>query len=221
MSGGRDEYPMRTDRSRVRRSPQRAAYDFATIAAILDDGMVCHLGTAVGGQPVVVPVNYGRRDREILVHGSPASRSFRALAEGAPWCCTVTLLDGLVLARSAFHHSMNYRSVVLFGTARIVEDSRKEDALRVISEHLLPGRWAEVRPPSPQELKATLVLSLPIDEGSAKVRTGPPVDDEADYQLSCWAGVLPVALRAGAPEADGRMRPGIPVPAYAQRWRAG
>ncbi|MFH1568962.1 MAG: pyridoxamine 5'-phosphate oxidase family protein [Gemmatimonadota bacterium] len=190
------------------------------MAAILDDGMVCHLGTAVGGQPVVVPVNYGRRDREILVHGSPASRTFRALAEGAPWCCTVTLLDGLVLARSAFHHSMNYRSVVLFGTARIVEDSRKEEALRVISEHLLPGRWAEVRPPSPQELKATLILALPIEEGAAKVRTGPPADDEADYQLPCWAGVLPLSLRAGAPVADPRLRPDTPVPASVRGRRA-
>lgn len=208
-----------SERTRVRRAPQRAAYDFETIAAILDCGMVCHLGIAVDGQPSVIPVNYGREKRSLFFHGAPASRLFRALTDGAPCCCTVTLLDGLVLARSAYHHSMNYRSVVLYGTAGVVADERKEHALRVISEHLLPGRWDDVRPPSDRELKTTLVLELPICEASAKIRTGPPVDDEEDYRLECWAGVVPLRMQPGEPVPDERLADGVPVPDYVRRLR--
>lgn len=211
---GRPAPPPPSERTRVRRAPQRGTYDFETIAAILDLGQVCHLGIALDGQPSVIPVNYGRDGHSLLIHGSTASRLFRALADGAPCCCTVTLVDGLVLARSAFHHSMNYRSVVAYGTATQVPDEGKWDALRVISEHLLPGRWDDVRPPSERELKGTMVLSLPLDEASAKTRTGPPVDDEEDYQLSCWAGVVPLRVQTGIPVPDERLRDDIPVPEY-------
>jgi uncharacterized protein len=210
-----------TDRTRLRRAPRRGSHDFATIAAILDEGLVCHLGLAAAGQPVVVPLNYGRQGRELFVHGSPDSRVFRALAEGAVFCCAVTLLDGLVLARSAYHHAINYRSVILYGKARRVGQARKPEALRAISEHLLPGRWAEVRPPSRSELDATLVLSLPIREGSAKVRTGPPADDPTDRHLACWAGVVPLSVRADQPVPDGHVAAGVQLPEGIGRYLPG
>ncbi|HVL95684.1 MAG TPA: pyridoxamine 5'-phosphate oxidase family protein [Solirubrobacteraceae bacterium] len=202
-------------RTRLRRIPKRGFHDRATIDAILDAGMVCHLGFVDGEQPFVVPTLHARLGDEVLLHGSSASRALRTLAAGAPLCLTVTLVDGLVLARSAFHHSVNYRSVVLLGRARLVESrDEKERALEAFTEKLVPGRWEHVRRPSAKELKATKVLAVPIDEASAKVRTGPPVDDEEDYALDAWAGVLPLAQRFGAPEPDPRLRAGIPVPEH-------
>jgi hypothetical protein len=209
-----------TPRTRVQRQPKRASYDWSTIAAILDEGLVCHAGFVVEGQPYVIPINYGRVDRTLYLHGSPASRMLRTLARGVPACVTVTLLDGLVLARSAYHHSMNYRSVVVLGTAvEVTEEAERLAGLRAVSEHVLRGRWDDVRPPAAGELRATLVLRLPIEEASAKVRTGPPVDDEEDYALPCWAGVLPLGQVAGEPVPDPRLAAGTPVPAAVRRYR--
>ncbi len=204
-----------TERTRVNRVPQRSVYDRETVYRILDAGLVCHLGFIAEGTPVVIPTGYGRKDNTLYVHGSAVSRTMRALESGMDVCVNVTLLDGLVLARSAFHHSMNYRSVVIFGRASLVQDStEKIEALRVLVEHVVPGRWAHVRPPSPQELKATSVLAIPLEEVSAKVRTGPPLDDDANYALPVWAGVLPLRLTPGEPVADERLGPAIEVPDY-------
>lgn len=205
----------RTDRSRLRRLPKRGAHDLATIHAILDAGFLAHVGFVVDGQPFVIPTLYGRVGDTLYLHGSAASRMLRHLATGAPACVTVTLVDALVLARSAFHHSINYRSVVAFGTARLVADGAgKAEALRVVSEHLLAGRWDDVRPPTAQELKATSVLAFRIEEASAKVRQGAPLDEEADYALPVWAGLLPLELRAGTPVPDPRLAGPRPAPAY-------
>lgn len=201
-----------TERSQVRRLPKRAAYDKEQVYSILDEGYVCHVGFVAGGQPYVIPTGYARAGDRLYIHGSPASRMLRALEQGAEVSLTVTLLDGFVLARSAFHHSMNYRSVVVFAKARLVTDpAEKLEALRAFTEHVLPGRWAEVRQPSERELNATSVLVLPLDEASAKVRTGPPIDDEADYSLPVWAGVIPIRMELGEPVADGRVLPGVAV----------
>ena len=202
-------------RTRVRRLPKRAAYDRETVDAILDEALVCHLGFVDGGQPFVIPTLHARDGDLVYVHGSAASRTLRALAGELDVCLTVTLLDGLVLARSAFHHSVNYRSAVLLGRARLLEDSeRKRRALEAFTEQIVPGRWADVRWPSAKELKATTVLELALDEFSAKVRTGPPVDDEDDYALDTWAGELPLRLTATAPEDDPRLAPGLAPPRY-------
>jgi nitroimidazol reductase NimA-like FMN-containing flavoprotein (pyridoxamine 5'-phosphate oxidase superfamily) len=206
-------------RTRVRRVPQRAAYDRATIDAILDEALVAHLGFAIDGQPYVIPTLHARVGDTVYLHGSAASRALRTLGAAAPACLTVTLLDGLVLARSAFHHSMNYRSVVVLGEARPVDDpGERLLALEHFTERLVPGRWGEVRPPNAQELKGTRVLALTLDEASAKVRTGPPVDDDEDYALDAWAGVIPLAVAAGEPIADPRLRTGIGLPACVRRW---
>jgi nitroimidazol reductase NimA-like FMN-containing flavoprotein (pyridoxamine 5'-phosphate oxidase superfamily) len=195
-----------TKRTQVMRLPKRGDYSEATIHSILDAGFLCHAGFVVDGQPFVIPTSYGRSGNTLFIHGSAASRMLRTVAGGVEVCVTVTLVDGLVLARSAFHHSINYRSVVLFGTATLVEsEGKKTEALRAISEQIVPGRWDEVRWPTEQELKATKVLALPISEASAKVRTGPPVDDEEDYALKVWAGVLPFRLRPEAPLPDPRL----------------
>lgn len=200
---------------RVRRLPKRAAYDRATIDPILDEALVCHLGFVLDGQPYVLPTLHARLGDRLYVHGSSASRMLGALGSGVAACVTVTLIDGLVLARSAFHHSVNYRSVVLLGTATEVSDpDEKLKALHAFTEHMVPGRWDEVRAPTAQELKATSVLSLPLAEVSAKVRTGPPVDDEPDYALEVWAGVLPLSLRTATPQADPLLPPEIRPPAY-------
>lgn len=192
-----------TERTRVRRLPARACYEQATIDAILDEGLVCHVGFTVDGQPYVVPTTYARVGRRLYVHGSAASRMMRTLATGVPVCITVTLLDGLVLARSAFHHSMNYRSVVILGTAVEVSDpDERIAALEAVVEHIHTGRWREVRPPSERELRATSVLRVSIDEVSAKMRSGPPIDDAADMEQPCWAGVIPLRLTAGTPISD-------------------
>jgi nitroimidazol reductase NimA-like FMN-containing flavoprotein (pyridoxamine 5'-phosphate oxidase superfamily) len=192
-----------TERTRVRRLAKRGAYDVATIHAILDEALICHVGFAVDGKRVVIPTIHWRDGDRLYVHGSAASHMLRNLRDGVDACVTVTLLDGLVLARSAFHHSMNYRSVVIFAKATEVTDrDEKLRALERLVEHIVPGRSAEVRAPNESELRQTLVLSLPIEEASAKIRTGPPIDDEEDYALPVWAGVVPIALVKGDPIPD-------------------
>lgn len=204
-----------TERTKVKRLPKRGSFERETVYSILDEGFVCHVGFVSDGQPFVIPTAYGREGDVLYLHGSRASRMLKALAAGADVCVTVTLVDGLVLARSAFHHSINYRSVVVFGRARVVEsDEEKMRALLSFTEHILPGRWDEVREPNKQELNSTLVLALPLEEASAKVRTGPPVDDEEDYALPVWAGVLPLRAATGSPSADPRLPADTPLPAY-------
>lgn len=196
----------KTARTTLKRLPKRGVYERELVYSILDEAFICHVGFAVEGQPYVIPTGFGRIADRLYIHGSQISRMLRTLAGGIDVCVTVTLLDGLVLARSAFHHSMNYRSVVVFGRASAVDDrAAKLAALRAFSEHVIPGRWDEAREPTDQELKATAVLSVPLDEASAKVRTGPPIDDEEDYALPVWAGVLPMSLVAGDPVPDPRL----------------
>ena len=196
----------KTERNRVRRLPQRATHERAAVHEILDAALVCHLGFVVDGQPFVIPTLHARIGDRVVVHGSSKSRTLEALAGGADVCLTVTLIDGLVLARSAFHHSVNYRSVTIFGRARALEsDAEKTSALHAFLERLYPGRWNEVREPNAGELKATLVLELPLDEAVAKVRTGGPIDDAADMQLPVWAGVVPLELTARAPVPDAQL----------------
>jgi nitroimidazol reductase NimA-like FMN-containing flavoprotein (pyridoxamine 5'-phosphate oxidase superfamily) len=208
-----------TPRTTLRRLPARGHFDRATVNAILDEALVCHVGFVSDGQPFVIPTIHARVGDHVFVHGSAASRMLKTLQGGLPVCLTVTLVDGLVLARSAFHHSMNYRSVVVLGDAEAVTDNgEKWDALHAIVEHVAPGRWSEVREPSAKELAGTLVLRLPIEEASAKVRTGPPLDDEEDYALECWAGVLPLRLTPGTPVPDPRMPEGRPLPASVTRY---
>ena len=209
-----------TTRSRVRRAPKRAAYDRTTVEAILDDALICHVGFVADGQPYVIPTLHARVGDTVYLHGSTASRMVRTLAAGAPACLTVTHVDGLVLARSAFHHSMNYRSAVVLGTMRLVEDrAEQEAALHAFTEQLVPGRWEHVRPPSRKELKGTSVLALPLGEASAKVRSGPPEDDDEDYALPVWAGVVPLTLTPGTPEPDPRLdAAAADVPAHVAQW---
>jgi uncharacterized protein len=200
-----------TDRTRVRRLPARGVFDRAAIYAILDEAFVCHVAFAVDGQPYAIPTGYARLGDALYVHGSAASRMVRQLSSGVDVCVTVTIVDGLVLARSAFHHSMNYRSAVVLGRARLVtERDEKEAALRRFTDHVVPGRWAELRPITDQELKGTAVLALPIEEASAKVRTGPPLDDADDLQWPVWAGVVPLSTTAGEPVPDAHVTPGLP-----------
>ena len=209
-----------TPRTTVRRLPARGSYDRGVLDAILDEGLVCHVGFVVDGQPYVIPTTYGRRGGQLYLHGSAASRMLKAMRGGIPVCVTVTHLDGLVLARSAFHHSMNYRSVVVLGMAQeVVDPEERWAALRAIVDHVVPGRWDEVRPPSENELRATLVLRLAIDEASAKIRTGPPVDDDADYTLPFWAGELPMRTTVLPAIADPRLAPGISVPVHVTGYR--
>jgi uncharacterized protein len=205
----------------VRRKRERASYDRGVIDAILDEALIAHLGIVdETGQPFVIPTLHARSGDVVYCHGSSASRTLRALAAGAPACLTVSLLDGLILARSAMHHSANYRSAMLIGRATIVEDrDEKRAALRAVIEHIVPGRWDDVRAPTDNELKATAVLALPIEEASAKVRSGGPLDDEEDYALPAWAGVIPLASTASSPEPDERLRAGIAPPPYATGYR--
>lgn len=210
-----------TARVRVRRLPERGVYDRAAIDAILDAGLVCHLGFVRDAQPFVIPTLHARIGDELYVHGSAASRAIRAAGGMLPACATVTLLDGIVLARSVFEHSVNYRSVVVLGGARTVADpGEKAAALEAFTEKLLPGRWSEARPPTRRELRATGVVALPLDEASAKVRDGGPEDgDTPDAELDVWAGVIPLVVRALAPRPADDLRPGVPVPAWARRYR--
>ena len=208
-----------TARTTLRRLPKRGSFERQTVYEILDEGFVCHVGFVNDGQPFVIPTAYGRVGDTLYLHGAKASRMLKALASGSEVCVTVTLVDGLVLARSAFHHSINYRSVVVFGRARVVEsEEEKNVALEAFTEHVMPGRWADVRWPTPQELAATTVLAIQLSEASAKVRTGPPIDDEDDYALEVWAGVLPLGVEPGAPVADPRLPPGAPVPGYVEQF---
>ncbi len=208
-----------TTRTRVVRESERGVYDRDTVYRILDEGFICHVGFNLDGQPFVIPTSYGRSGDDLYIHGSAASRMLRSLEKGISVCITVTLLDGLVLARSIFNHSMNYRSVVILGTATVVQDpEEKLKALRLLSEHILPGRWADSRQPNERELKATFALRVPITEFSAKVRQGPPIDDEEDYQFKTWAGVIPLEVVAGPPILDARSSPEIQVPAYARAY---
>ena len=213
------ETQMPSARTRVVREPQRAVYDRESVYRILDEGFLCHIGFAVEGQPYVIPTSYGRAGSDLYIHGSAASRMLRNLKESLPMCLTVTLLDGLVLARSVFNHSMNYRSVVILGKATLVQDPQEKlAALRALSEHILPGRWDDSRRPNEQELKATSALCLPIEEFSAKVRTGPPIDDEEDYSFPTWAGVIPLEMKTGAPIADEKLNPNRELPPYVRKY---
>jgi len=211
---------LQTERTKLKRLPKRGHFDRETVYAILDEGFICHVGFAPQGQPFVIPTGYARVDDKLYIHGSQASRMLRTLSGGLDACVTVTIVDGLVLARSAFHHSINYRSVVIFGRATIIEDrEEKIAALVALSEHIVRGRWADVREPNEEELIKTTVLELPLVEASAKVRTGPPIDDEEDYALPMWAGVVPLSLQAGTPINDPRLPDGIEVPEYARDYK--
>lgn len=204
-----------TERTRVKRLPKRGDYDRDVINAILDEGFICHIGFVADGQPYVIPTGYARIGNDLYIHGSAASRMLRGIAEGIGVCVTVTQVDGLVLARSAFHHSINYRSVVILGKAELVETADEKNAvLEAFTEHVIPGRWAEVRWPNELELKATTVLKLPINEASAKIRTGGPVDDEEDYAMNIWAGVIPLKLTKRDPIPDDRLADSIAIPAH-------
>ena len=204
-----------TTRTTLKRLPERGSFDREQINAILDEGFICHVGFVVDGQPFVIPTGYARIDEKLIIHGSQASRMLRTVGQGIDVCVTVTLIDGLVLARSAFHHSMNYRSVVVLGRAEVVmERKEKLAALRALSEHIVRGRWDEVRGPNERELQLTTVLSIPLTEVSAKIRIGPPADDEEDYALKVWAGVMPLQFVAGAPISDPQLPAGIDVPGY-------
>jgi uncharacterized protein len=208
-----------TARTRVVREAHRGVYERAAVYEILDEGFICHVGFVVDGQPFVIPTGYGRTGDNLYIHGSAASRMLRNLDKGIPVCITVTLLDGLVLARSIFNHSMNYRSVMVLGTAVAVrEEQEKLEALRLLSEHILPGRWVDSRLPNEKELKQTLVLRLPIEEFSAKVRQGPAIDDEEDLSFPTWAGVIPLDVVAGQPINDALLKQDTPVPAYARAY---
>ena len=209
---------MPTARTRVIREAHRGIYDRETVYRILDEGFLCHVGFSVDGQPFVIPTSYGRKDANLYIHGSAASRMLRQMKEGIAVCVTVTLLDGLVLARSVFNHSMNYRSVLVLGKATLVDDpDEKLAALRVLSEHILPGRWEDARQPNERELKQTSVLRVPIEEFSAKVRSGPPIDDEEDYSFPTWAGVIPLEMKAGEPINDPQNAT-RQVPQYAKQY---
>jgi uncharacterized protein len=206
-------------RTRVIREADRGLYDRETVYRILDEGFLCHAGFVVDGQPFVIPTSYGRKDASLYIHGSAASRMLRQMKDGVPVCITVTLLEGLVLARSIFNHSMNYRSVVILGKATVVDNpEEKLAALRILSEHILPGRWDDSRQPNERELKATSVLRVPIEEFSAKVRQGPPIDDEEDYSFPTWAGVIPLEMVAGTPIKDPRLDAVREIPLYVRSY---
>jgi nitroimidazol reductase NimA-like FMN-containing flavoprotein (pyridoxamine 5'-phosphate oxidase superfamily) len=208
-----------TERTTLKRLPKRAEYERDKVYEILDEGFICHVGFVFDGHPYVIPTGYARVGDNLYIHGSSASRMLRTLKEAVDVCVTVTLMDGLVLARSAFHHSVNYRSVVILAKAEAVEDlAEKMEALRAFTEHIVPGRWDEVREPDEGELRATLVLSLPLVEASAKIRTGPPIDDEPDYEIPVWAGELPLHLTTGEPVADPRLKAGAAVPRYLREY---
>jgi uncharacterized protein len=208
-----------TERTTLKRLPKRGEYDHAAVYQILDEAFICHVGFITGDKPIVIPTSFARVANDLYIHGSAASRMLQALEGGIDVCVTVTLIDGLVLARSAFHHSINYRSVVIFGNASIVTDlDEKTNALQAFTEHIVPGRWQDVRQPNESEMRATMVLKVPLVEVSAKVRTGPPIDDEEDYALNVWAGVVPLELRAGNPVNDDRLPSGIEPPDYARNY---
>jgi nitroimidazol reductase NimA-like FMN-containing flavoprotein (pyridoxamine 5'-phosphate oxidase superfamily) len=208
-----------TARTRVKRLPERARYDVDVVNGVLDEALICHIGFVGDGHPVVIPTIHARAGDRLYLHGSPASRMLRALKGAVEVCVTVTVVDALVFARSAFHHSMNYRSVVVFGAAsEVVDPAEKRCAFRALVDHVAPGRWDDVRQPTDREMRATLVLALPLTEVSAKVRTGPALDEEADYDLPVWAGELPLRIAPGEPVADARLAPDRAVPAHVTGW---
>ncbi|MFC6237886.1 pyridoxamine 5'-phosphate oxidase family protein [Longivirga aurantiaca] len=209
--------PGSTERTRVRRIPEKAVTDRSVLHTVLDAGLVAHVAVVDDGQPYVVPVAYARDGERVLFHGSTGSRLFRALAEGSPTCFTVTLLDGLVLARSAFESSMHYRGAMVLGTCTVLEGDDKDDALRIISDHLLPGRWDDIREPSKKELAATLMLALPLDEVSVKISASDPDDDPQDVDRPVWGGVVPIREVFGEPRPDERGA-AYPVPEYVKAW---
>lgn len=210
----------KTERTKVKRLPARGAYDRETIYSILDAGFICHVGFVVEDQPYVIPTGYARIGDHLYIHGSAASRMLRNLAAGVEVCVTVTHVDGLVLARSAFHHSINYRSVVVLGRAELVTDAdEKYAALEAFTEHIIPGRWPEIRWPNELEMKATSVLRLPIEEASAKIRAGDPKDDEEDYKMNVWAGVVPLETFAGEPVPDTKLAKGIEIPEHVREYK--
>jgi len=212
-----DDLP-RTERTTLKRLPQRGSFERQQINEILDEGLVCHVGFVINGQPFVIPTGYARAGDTLIIHGSQASRMLRQLGQGIDVCVTVTLIDGLVLARSAFHHSMNYRSVVVFGRATVINDrEEKMAALEALSEQIIPGRWDEVRGPNERELQLTTVLAIQLTEASAKVRTGPPVDDEEDYDLNVWAGVIPLRMIAEVPVDDPGLKVEMAAPEYVRQ----
>ena len=214
------ERVLRSKRTTVKRLPDRGVYERAAIEAILDEALICHVGFVHDGQPFVIPTGFARDGDSLFIHGSPASRMLRTLSGGVPVCVTVTLVDGMVVARSAFHSSMNYRSVVVLGTAMpVLDPDRKLHAMKMLVDHLIPGRWNDLRPITPKELKATLILEIPLDEASAKVRTGGPKDDEDDYDLPIWAGVVPLTLTPSSPVPDDRLTDGLVTPRYVRRFR--
>jgi len=213
---------VKTDSTTLQRLPQRGTYDKAVVYQILDEAFICHVGFIVDGRPFVIPTSYGRINDNLYIHGAAASRMLRSLQTGIDVCVTVTLLDGLVLARSIFDHSMNYRSVVILGHAKEVTDKeQKLKALYAFSEHVISGRWQDVRKPNKKELAATMVLSVPLQEVSAKIRSGPPIDDPDDMNLPVWAGEIPLAIVAGQPVADPHILPNIDLPEYAKHYRRG
>ena len=209
----------KTDKNRVRRMPNRGAYDKATIYPIVDGALLCHVGLVRDGEPVVIPTLHARQGDTILLHGASTSHLMQYAAAGHPLCLTMTLVDGLVLARSVFHHSVNYRSAVLFGRGQRVAEAEKMEALAYFTEKLIPGRWADARQPTPTEMKATTIVAVTIESASAKIRTGPPKDDEEDYALPIWAGVLPIHQQTGVLEADPLLTEGIGVPDYLLRYQ--
>ncbi len=209
----------RTEKNRIKRLPKRGRYDRETIYQILDEALICHVGFVVNKQPYVIPINFARVEDTIVLHGAKASRLLQHIEDGHPVCVEATIVDGLVLARSVFHHSVNYRSVVLFGKGRPVhEEQEKLQALKAITEHLIPGRWAETRPPNHKELNATRVVSIRIDEASAKIRVGPPADDDEDYALPVWAGILPLEEQPLSPIRDERLSEAVTLPGYISRY---
>lgn len=211
---GSSEYALQ-DRSRLRRIPARGTHERDSVHRILDEARICHVAFAVEGQPFVIPTLHGRMGDSVYLHGAKASRLLKHAAEGREICIAATIVDGIVLARSLFHSSMNYRSVVLFGRGRLLEsDEEKLRALEAVSDHLQPGRWSDARRPNEKELAATGVVEVPIDTASAKIRSGPPLDDEEDYGLPIWAGVIPIAEASLAPVPDPRLMPGVPLPTY-------
>jgi hypothetical protein len=210
-----------TERTRIRRLPERGRYDRETIEEILDEALICHVGFVVDDVPHVIPTIHARVGSTLYFHGSPASRMLRSLRKGAMVSATATIVDGIVVARALFHHSMNYRSAVVFGTPRLVEDPEERTvAFRAITEHVLPGRWDEARRPNPKEDRGTLIVAMEIGEASAKVRTGPPADDDEDYDLDIWAGAIPLTLTAGDPEPDPRLKSGVEVPDSVRAYRS-
>ena len=211
-----------TARNKVRRMPKRGHYDRPTVHAIIDEALVCHVAFAMDGVPTVIPTLHARRDDTLLLHGAKTSRLLQHVGAGNPVSVAMTLIDGIVLARSVFHHSMNYRSVVLHGSGTMLAtDEEKLGALEAFAEHIARGRWADARRPTKKELKATSVVAIPIDLAAAKIRTGPPLDDDEDYALPIWAGVLPLSLRAGRAVPDPRLGREIDVPSYVRRYRRG